>query len=112
VPYSAEHFETLRGKAISILNALLLSMRVHELGYPLVSVAKASRFARMDPAQAPLRAAWLDGYHRIPAAGEAASNRFWRADAEVYRRVSEKGRTFSLENVLDFVERRKHPEHL
>ena len=112
VPYTAEHFDTLRGKAISILNSLLLSMRVHELGHPLVSLARAARVLRADPARARLRAEWLDGTERRPAPGAPGTNPFWQADADAYRRVPEKARAFSLENVLDFVERRKHPEHL
>ena len=82
------------------------------MGYPLASFARASRFVRMDPAPGRLRAEWLRGYRRFQAAGEPASAPFWRAGAAAYRRVPEKAPVFSLENVLDFLERREHPEHL
>ena len=111
-PYNAGNFDALRGKAISILNALLLSMRVHEMGYPLVSFANASRLLRINPAPDRLRAEWMDGCHQLTATGKTASNRFWRPDLAVYQRIPAKMRAFSLENLLDFLERREHPEHL
>ncbi len=111
-PYTAQHFEMLRSKTISILNSLLLSMRVHDLGYPLASFAGASRLLRSDPSQARLRAEWLDDYCRFPAAEEPESAPLWKPGAATYRRMPEKAPAFSLENVLDFLERREHPEHL
>jgi hypothetical protein len=111
-PYCAGRFDELRGKAISILNAILLSMRVHGMGYPLVSFANASRRLRIDPAPARLRAEWIDGYGQIPTTGKTAFNKFWQPDLAFYQRIPGKMRAFSLENVLDFLERREHPEHL
>lgn len=111
-PYNAENFEQLRGKTISILNALLLSIRVYDLGYPLVSLANVSRFLRANPSIGRLRSEWI-GRHDRPRPGNGASpDRFWRPGSAAYRRVPAYMRPFSLENVLDLLERSEYPDHL
>lgn len=112
MPYTGEHFADLRGKATSILNALLLSMRVYQLGYPLVSFAKASWLTRTGATPEQMRAEWIDGHTRAHAHSENAPNRFWREDSARYRNIPARKHPFTLENLLDFLERREHPEHL
>ena len=113
-PYIAEHFEELRAKAISILNAFLLSMRVYQLGYPLISYNRARRFLDEDRTPEDILREWNDDRSRSKDDSEdtpAATNRFWQK-AGFYRQLPEKMRGLTLENILDFLERRSHPEHL
>lgn len=111
-PYTVENFADLRGKAISILNALLLSMRVYQLGYPLVSYARASWFSRAGATPEHMRAEWIEGQARVHANPGNAPNRFWLEDSAHYRNIPARKHPFTLENLLDFLERREHPEHL
>jgi len=114
-PYTAEHFDELRAKAISILNAFLLSMRVHQMGYPLVSYARASAFLDEDRTPEDISGEWCD--HRewgddTSEPRQNGANRFWASGSPLYRHVPGKMRGLTVENVLDFIERRSHPEHL
>jgi hypothetical protein len=111
-PYNAENFERLRGKAASILNALLLSIRVYDLGYPLVSLANVPRFLRMNPPVGRLRSEWTDRHGRPRPGNGSPPNPFWGPGSVAYRRVPASMRPFSLENVLDLLERSSHPDHL
>ncbi len=116
-PYTAEHFDALRAKAISILNAFLLSVRVHQMGYPLLPYSRAGAYARAtaDFDAALCDAVWCGNYAWegvTPETGRAATNRFWDQGSPFYRQVPEKMRGLTFENLLDFLERRSHPEHL
>jgi hypothetical protein len=117
-PYTAEHFDALRAKAISILNALLLSVRVHQMGYPLVPYSKVLPYSRVgsyEGAATDFDTAWCGNYAcqgATPETARAATKRFWDQGSPFYRQVPEKMRGLTFENVLDFLERRSHPEHL
>ena len=115
MPYTAEHFDDLRAKAISILNAFLLSMRVYQMGYPLISYAKISAFLNAQATAENLTAAWCgqDQLRREHSeAVQNGANPFWGKNNPVYRHMPKRMRSFTLENILDFLERRSHPEHL
>jgi hypothetical protein len=114
MPYTAEHFDELRAKAISILNAFLLSIRVYQRGYPLVSYPGASAYLRDDLTPQQISADWCgsDETRGLPSSARNGTNRFWAKGAPMYRGVPEKMRSFTLENILDYLERRSHPEHL
>jgi hypothetical protein len=111
-PYAEEHFESLRAKTTSILNAFLLSMRVYDLGYPIISLANTLRFSRTAPTSEGLRTEWTGDRKRGGDHDREKSNRFWRREPVVYRKISRKARPFSLENVLDLLERNENPKHL
>jgi len=114
-PYTSEHFHELRAKAISILNSFLLSMRVYQMGYPLISYARASAFLNDELTMEEVSGEWCGENtwrDEQSTAIRNGHNRFWAKGARVYRRVPEKMRSFTLENILDFLERRSHPEHL
>jgi hypothetical protein len=115
MPYTAEHFDELRAKAISILNAFLLSMRVYQMGYPLISYARTSAFLKANATLENISAEWCDHHDLRRGRSEAAqngANLFWAKGNPVYRHMPTKMRSFTLENILDFLERRSHPEHL
>jgi hypothetical protein len=115
MPYKAEHFDELRAKAISILNAFLLSMRVYQMGYPLVSYARALAFLDANATAENINAEWCerdDLRRERTEAIQNGSNLFWAKGKPVYRPMPAKMRSFTLENILDFLERRSHPEHL
>jgi hypothetical protein len=115
MPYTAENFDKLRAKAISIVNSFLLAVRIFQLGYPLISYAKASAALSEEKTPEQLSGEWcgqteLRGKESAVVPSGATS--FWGNDAPIYRNVPEKMRSFTLENILDFLERRSHPEHL
>jgi hypothetical protein len=110
-PYVADHFERLRGKAISILNEILLSLRIDQLGYSLISYTKAGTFLDEKITGAQIRAEWLDGFDPARRLRDARGDQC-RANQQVYRRVAQKRRAFTWSNLLDLLESRPGREHM
>ena len=97
-PYTRENFESLRNKAASILNSFLLSIRVEQLGYPLLSFGNS----KLSFFQAPC----LFQSHQAPV------NQFWLRNLLFYRYLPEKKPTFSWRNFKNILEKQFIPAHL
>ena len=110
-PYTVEHFAELRGKAISILNSLLLSMRIDQLGYPLISFTRAAAFLDEEITIDLLREEWSGGCNRLTAPQHATPPGSWEKPL-IYRQIPPKKRSLTLSNLVDLVQSRPGREHM
>jgi hypothetical protein len=109
-PYIPENFEVLKNKAAAILNTFLLSMRVNQLGFPLISYHKARSFLSTPLSREEISAAWLDGAHET-LEGKTPVNAFWKQKMPFYRYLPKKRPTW--EHFENFLEGQSSlPDHL
>ena len=98
MPYRRENFELLRNKAVSILNSFLLSIRVSQLGYPVMSFSNTKSLFFQDRCS-------YKSY-------QAPANRFWLTNYPFYRYLEQKRPTFNWRSFKDILEKQFIPAHL
>lgn len=110
-PYVADSFVELRAKATSILNSVLLSLRIDQLGYPLIPYTKAGAFLDQDVSRERIREEWIGGHGPAVQPMDQRGDG-WRVKPPVYRRVTRMKHPFTLGNLLDLIESRPGREHM
>jgi hypothetical protein len=111
-PYTADHFEDLRGKAISLVNSFLLSLRIHQLGYPLISYTKAAAFLDDRVTLERIRRAWLGGFQSMPAPAQERVSGIWGVPHDFYRHIPPRKRALTMSSLLELLESRPGREHM
>ncbi len=86
-PYTRPHFDLLKGKAVSILNACLLSIRAKQLGYPLISLSKAPKLLSRSLSLDEIDGLWYRGHHSHRPKIQASQERFWFSNSRIYRQL-------------------------
>ena len=99
-PYESENFEVLRNKAASILNSMLLSLRVRQLGYPLIALDKTEKFFSKDFSINQINQSWFKEKAFDEKTAIVPTSKFWAKNALFYRHLPPKQPTKKiLENL-------------
>jgi hypothetical protein len=111
-PYKPQNFEILRNKALSLLNAFLLSIRVRQLDYPLISYSKTKFFLSQAFSADQINQVWFKESENNSRAPAELVNKFWLKKTPPYRHLPKKKPSFTWENFKNLLERYPSFDHL
>ena len=111
-PYTSQNFKNLKRKATSMVNSLLLSIRIRDLGYPLIPYHKAKQFLTKPVSTDKINRLWNNGAKNVQKRPVASVNdEFWSNNLPHYARIPEKKTPFSWKNFRNALEGRSFPGH-
>ena len=98
-------------KAIAILNSFLLSVRIDQLGYSLISYTKAGEILADGATRGQIRDTWLGDFDLTARNGNDGEMRAGN-EGRSYRPVARRRRAFTFGNLLDRLENSSGKEHM
>ena len=110
--YDAESFQLLRGKAASILNSFLLSIRAKQWGYPLISYGKVKFVLSQSMSLGQIKDLWSYSPADAGTVQSTSNNRFWLRKIPFYRHLPKKSSEFTLEDFENILDSYSKPTHL